>query len=79
MIFWRVFMRISYQCPEHLKFSLSIDQWSALMQFSGDSIDWLDVHENEYDVWMLVPYAATSCALVQVRLVNVHPFIAIDP
>ena len=67
MIFWRVFMRISYTCPEHLKFALSIDQWSELMEFSGDSIDWLDAHELEYDVWMLVAYAATSCALVQVR------------
>lgn len=66
MIFWRVFMRISYTCPDHLKLALSIDQWSELMEFSGSSIDWLDAHETEYDVWMLVAYAATSCALVQV-------------
>ena len=69
MLFWRVFMRISYSCPAHLKFNLSIDQWSELMQMTGESIDWLDAHETEYDVWMLVAYAATSCALVQVRLV----------
>ena len=60
-------MRISYSCPEHLKFSLTIDQWSELVQMTGDAIDWLDANETLYDVWMLVTYAATSCALVQVR------------
>lgn len=67
MIFWRVFMRISYSCPAHLKFGLTIDQWTGLVQMTGDSIDWLDANEDLYDVWMLVAYAATSCALVQVR------------
>ena len=62
-------MRISYTCPEHLKFALSIDQWSELMEFSGDSIDWLDAHELEYDVWMLVAYAATSCAAAELASV----------
>ncbi|KZP12550.1 hypothetical protein FIBSPDRAFT_835995 [Athelia psychrophila] len=65
MIFWRVFMRISYSCPDHLKFGLTVDRWSALIQLTGDAIDWLDTHERLYDVWLLVPYAATSCALVQ--------------
>ncbi|KAI5124517.1 hypothetical protein M0805_003041 [Coniferiporia weirii] len=65
MIFWRVFMRISYTCPAHLKFGLTIDQWTELTQMTGDAIDWLDAHETLYDVWMLVAYAATSCALVQ--------------
>lgn len=65
MIFWRVFMRISYSCPTHLKFGLTVEQWSALVQLTGDAIDWLDRHDNLYDVWMLVAYAATSCALVQ--------------
>lgn len=66
MIFWRVFMRISYSCPDHLKFGLTVDRWSELVQLTGDAIDWLDTHERLYDVWLLVPYAATSCALVQV-------------
>jgi hypothetical protein len=66
MIFWRVFMRISYTCPTHLKFSLTIEKWSDLNALSGDAIDWLDKHENMYDVWLLVPYSVTSCALVQV-------------
>ncbi|KAF7323094.1 hypothetical protein HMN09_00089500 [Mycena chlorophos] len=65
MIFWRVFMRISYSCPEHLKFALTIEQWSVLIQLTGDCIDWLDEHERVYDVWLLVAYAATSCAFVQ--------------
>ncbi|KAF7974819.1 hypothetical protein HWV62_11171 [Athelia sp. TMB] len=65
MIFWRVFMRISYSCPDHLKFGLTVDRWSELVQLTGDAIDWLDTHERLYDVWLLVPYAATSCALVQ--------------
>ncbi|KAI0062323.1 hypothetical protein BV25DRAFT_672613 [Artomyces pyxidatus] len=65
MIFWRVFMRISYTCPEHLKFGLNIEQWSTLVSLTGDAIDWLDQNDQIYDVWMLVAYAATSCALVQ--------------
>jgi hypothetical protein len=66
MIFWRVFMRISYSCPAHLKFGLTVEQWSSLVALTGDSIDWLDAHERVYDVWLLVAYAATSCAFVQV-------------
>jgi hypothetical protein len=31
-----------------------------------ESIDWLDAHERMYDVWLLIAYATTSCALVQV-------------
>ncbi|KAH7926634.1 hypothetical protein BV22DRAFT_1008512 [Leucogyrophana mollusca] len=65
MIFWRVFMRISYTCPAHLKFGLTVETWSALVRLTGESIDWLDAHEHMYDVWLLVAYAATSCALVQ--------------
>lgn len=66
MIFWRVFMRISYSCPAHLKFGMTVEKWSALVKLTGDSIDWLDKHDKLYDVWLLVAYAATSCALVQV-------------
>jgi hypothetical protein len=66
MIFWRVFMRISYTCPSHLTFSLNVEKWSGLVKLTGEAIDWLDAHEDLYDVWQLVAYAATSCALVQV-------------
>ncbi|KAI0318935.1 fungal-specific transcription factor domain-containing protein [Amylostereum chailletii] len=65
MIFWRVFMRISYSCPAHLKFGLKVEQWSTLVKLTGDAIEWLDRHDDLYDVWMFVAYAATSCALVQ--------------
>ncbi|KAJ3576645.1 hypothetical protein NP233_g299 [Leucocoprinus birnbaumii] len=65
MMFWRVFMRISYSCPAHLKFSLTVEQWSKLVTLTGEAIDWLDMNEEMYDVWLLVAYAATSCALVQ--------------
>ena len=67
MLFWRVFMRISYTCPEHLKFALTVEKWTQLVQLSSDAIDWLDAHERMYDVWLLVAYCATSCALIQVR------------
>jgi len=66
MMFWRVFMRISYSCPSHLKFGLTVETWSELVQLTSESIDWLDAHERVYDVWLLVAYAATCCALVQV-------------
>ncbi|KAI0032267.1 fungal-specific transcription factor domain-containing protein [Vararia minispora EC-137] len=65
MIFWRVFMRLSYTCPAHLKFQLTVEKWSVLVKLTGDAIDWLDHHDSLYDVWMFVAYAATSCALVQ--------------
>jgi hypothetical protein len=63
-------MRISYSCPEHLKFSLTIQSWTNLVELTGDAIDWLDQNDKLYDVWMLVAYAATSCALVQVSIVH---------
>ncbi|TFY67038.1 hypothetical protein EVJ58_g1874 [Rhodofomes roseus] len=65
ILFWRVFMRISYACPAHLKFALTVEKWTELVQLSGQVIDWLDAHEQLYDVWLLVAYCATSCALVQ--------------
>ncbi|CAL1705128.1 unnamed protein product [Somion occarium] len=65
MLFWRVFMRISYSCPAHLKFCLTVEKWTQLVQMTGDAIDWLDAHDRVYDIWLLVAYCATSCALVQ--------------
>ncbi|EMD38452.1 hypothetical protein CERSUDRAFT_82708 [Gelatoporia subvermispora B] len=65
MMFWRVFMRISYSCPAHLKFALTVEKWTALVHMTGEAIDWLDANERMYDVWLLVAYCATSCALVQ--------------
>ena len=79
MIFWRVFMRISYACPPHLKFSLTVEKWTYLYNITGDVIDWLDKHETMYDVWLVTAYSATSCALVQVssRSLDVDPGIAL--
>lgn len=68
MLFWRVFMRISYTCPEHIKFALTVQKWTELVNLTGDAIDWLDAHERAYDVWMLVSYCSTLCAFVQVGL-----------
>ncbi|KAF5336237.1 hypothetical protein D9758_014368 [Tetrapyrgos nigripes] len=65
MMFWRVFMRISYSCPAHLKFGLTVEQWSNLVTHTGQAIDWLDANESVYDVWLLVAYAAASCGFVQ--------------
>jgi len=59
-------MRISYSCPAHLKFGLTVENWTALVKMTEESIDWLDAHERMYDVWLPIAYAATSCALVQV-------------
>ncbi|KAH6918269.1 fungal-specific transcription factor domain-containing protein [Coprinopsis sp. MPI-PUGE-AT-0042] len=65
MMFWRVFMRISYTVPAQLKFSLTVEQWSELVKLTAECIDWLDAHERLYDVWLIVAYASTSLALVQ--------------
>ncbi len=70
ILFWRVFMRISYTCPAHLKFGLTVEQWTQLVTMTGDLIDWLDANEKTYDVWLLIAYATTLCALVQVHVVT---------
>ncbi|KAG5219482.1 zinc cluster transcription factor [Salix suchowensis] len=62
-----VFMRISYTCPAHLKFGLTVEQWTQLVTMTGDLIDWLDANEKTYDVWLLIAYATTLCALVQIH------------
>lgn len=61
-------MRISYSCPAHLKFALTIEKWNSLIEMSAEVIDWLDENDRIYDVWMLAAYATTAMALVQVRL-----------
>ncbi|KAG6860597.1 hypothetical protein C0995_009487 [Termitomyces sp. Mi166 len=57
--------------PEQLKFRgpetprTAVEQWSKLVALTGEAIDWLEANDYLYDVWLLVAYAATSCALVQ--------------
>jgi hypothetical protein len=70
MMFWRVFMRISYSCPAHLKFSLTVERMSGLVHMSREVIEWLSLEENEriFDCCYVVGYAATAAALIQVSL-----------
>ena len=42
-------MRISYSCPAHLKFAMTIEQWTELVNVASECIDWLDAHEGIYD------------------------------
>ncbi|CUA68145.1 Pentatricopeptide repeat-containing protein At2g30100, chloroplastic [Rhizoctonia solani] len=67
MMFWRVFMRISYSCPAHLKFSLTVERMTDLVHMSRDVMDWLSMEEHEriFDCCYMVGYAATAAALVQ--------------
>ncbi|EUC61692.1 fungal specific transcription factor domain protein [Rhizoctonia solani AG-3 Rhs1AP] len=67
MMFWRVFTRISYSCPAHLKFSLTVERMTNLVHMSRDVIDWLSMEEHEriFDCCYMVGYAATAAALVQ--------------
>lgn len=72
-------MRISYSCPSHLKFHITVEHWSGLVQMTGEGIDWLNAHERTYDIWMVVAYAATSAALVQVGSLNCLLFNLAEP
>lgn len=67
LLFWRVFARIQYTMPAHLKFAITVEAWTALTIESAKAIEWLDTHETLYDSWFIVGYSLTSCALVQVR------------
>ena len=78
MMFWRVFLRISYQCPAHLKFGLNIKAWSKLVETSRDAITWLDSHDRFFDTWFLVSYSLVSCALVQVSTEPGFAYLPID-
>lgn len=78
MLFWRVFMRLTYTVPAHLSFSLTVERWTGLVKLTRESIEWLDLNERLYDVWMMVSYCATGCALVQVRR-NTSPTFTFNP
>lgn len=64
-LFWRVFMRIDYQCPQHLTFTLDISKWTQLVTWSRQALEWLDSNDSVLDTVFIYPYAATSCALIQ--------------
>ncbi|KAJ1020519.1 hypothetical protein NDA13_005835 [Ustilago tritici] len=65
MLFFRVFMRISYICPMHLKFSLTIERMSSLIQYSTEAISWVDKNDFYLDTMQIVSYFLVSCATVQ--------------
>ncbi|PWY98755.1 hypothetical protein BCV70DRAFT_145768, partial [Testicularia cyperi] len=65
MLFFRVFMRISYICPTHLKFSLTIERMSSLIQYSSEAISWVDKNDFYLDTMQIVSYCLVSCATVQ--------------
>ncbi len=44
-LFCRVFMRLSYSVPAHLKFSMTMEKWNELIAWSRETIVWL--HHNE--------------------------------
>lgn len=64
-LFWRVFMRLDYQCPPHLTFTLDISKWTQLVIWSRQALEWLDANDSMLDTVFIYPYAATSCALIQ--------------
>lgn len=65
MLFFRVFMRISYICPTHLKFSLTIERMSSLIQYSTEAIAWVESNDFYLDTMQIVSYCLVSCATVQ--------------
>lgn len=64
-LFWRVFMRITYICPPHLSFGLEPVDWTRMVQWSREALEWLSHHDEVLDTLFVFPYTATSCALVQ--------------
>lgn len=64
-LFWRVFMRITYTCPTHLTFGLETSQWTKLIGWSQECIQWLHENDDVLDAVFIFPYTATSSALIQ--------------
>ncbi|KIM25984.1 hypothetical protein M408DRAFT_197963 [Serendipita vermifera MAFF 305830] len=65
MIFWRVFMRISFICPPHIQFCLNVQDWNRVIENSRSAIQWFSQHSIYWDSWFVTSYALVSCALVQ--------------
>ncbi|ODN82866.1 hypothetical protein L202_01126 [Cryptococcus amylolentus CBS 6039] len=64
-LFWRVFMRIEYHCPPQISFGLDVQQWSKIIEWSREALEWLDKHDDALDTVFTYSYAATNCALIQ--------------
>ncbi|KZO95801.1 hypothetical protein CALVIDRAFT_537784 [Calocera viscosa TUFC12733] len=63
IIFWRVFMRITYRCPVHIKFSLTVERWTSLVRASKDAVAWFCENTGTYDLWWVVSYNLISISL----------------
>lgn len=64
-LFFRVFMRISYNCPQHLTFSLTIERMTTLIKITRESVAWVDLNEYYLDTLQFVSYGLVFCATVQ--------------
>ena len=64
-LLFRVFMRISYNCPTHLSFSLTIERMTKLIKYTRESIEWVDLNDFYLDTLQFVSYGLVFCATVQ--------------
>lgn len=62
VLLFRVFMRISYVCPTHLKFSLTIERMTSLLDACKAACAWAAHHVYYCDTLSFVSYALVSCA-----------------
>ncbi|KAL1412686.1 hypothetical protein Q8F55_000433 [Vanrija albida] len=63
-LFWRAFIRVA-DSPSHIKFTLDVKKWAQLVRHSRLGIEWINANNPRLDTFFHIPYAATSCALVQ--------------
>ena len=63
-LFFRVFLRISYVCPTHLKFSMTIERMTMMLTWAKESIDWIGEHPYYFDTLGLISYSVVSCAIL---------------
>ncbi|CEH13583.1 hypothetical protein PSEUBRA_SCAF13g01932 [Ceraceosorus bombacis] len=64
-LFFRVFMRISYSCPQHLSFSLNIERMTAMIKNAREAIEWVDRNEFYLDTLHFLSYSLVFCATIQ--------------
>lgn len=64
-LLFRVFMRISYNCPTHLSFSLTIERMTKLIKYSREAIEWVDLNDFYLDTLQFVSYGLVFCTTIQ--------------
>ncbi len=62
VLFFRVFLRISYVCPAHLKFSMTIERMTLMLDWAKESADWIIGQDFYFDTVGLLSYSLVSCA-----------------